>query len=477
MSEGKKIVSGLKWTSIQYAVDTIFRFSIRLVLAKLLLPEQFGLIAMCSIFLAVADAASELGMSAALIQKKENKDAEVLYPTAFSAGVMWGILLFLIMSVIVAPLASNFYSEPLLRYLIPALSISILFKPFTMIQTVVLTRDMNFKKIGRILNISSLFAGILSILAAFLGWGVWALVMNAVLAPLISLPLFYIGSSWKLQFGWDKRHFKEIFGFGAYSTITGVFSTVTYNVDNLMIGKLLGKSLLGSYTLSFSLTEQLRQIISSVLNKVMYPVFGQNQDNKVKLRDYFINIVNINAIVIYPLMGFLVIFSKEIIVQFFGEKWAEAVIPLQILAIAMMVHLLVNSFTSLVRGLGKPNLEMKIIMGLTLGILIPGLYIGISYYGIVGASYAVLLNKIALVIVGAIVLKREIDLQIVDLFKAIIKPVISVVLSGMIIYFLKCHFDSILMIVVLGVLFFGIYAFLIILMEKEKLLKILKYAK
>ncbi len=477
MAEGKKIISGLKWTSIQYAVDTIFKFSIRLILAKLLAPDQFGLIAMCSIFLAVADAASELGMSSALIQKKENKDAEDLYPTAFTTGVLWGLLLYIIMSLVIGPLISKFYDEPQLTYLIPALSIGILIKPFVMIETVALTREMNFKRIGNILNLSSFLAGVLSIVAAFFGAGVWALILNSILFPLISLPLFLNGSSWKIKFEFNKQHFKEIFGFGAYSTTTLIFSTITYNIDNLLIGKFLGKSVLGSYTLAFSLTEQLRQMISNVLNKVMYPVFGQNQDDKEKLRNYFLTIVNINAIVIYPIMAFLIIFSNEIIIQFFGEQWKEAVIPLQILALAMMVHLLVNSFTSLIRGLGKPNLEMKIILGLTLFVLLPSLYYGIVNYGVVGATIAVLFNKIGLVIIGVIVLKKEISLKINALLNAVKYSILSIMISGAITIFIKSIITNILMILLSAVLFFGIYAVLIFAFEKQKIMKIIKYIK
>src|SRR5690606_5353534 len=162
-----------------------------------------------------------------------------------------------------------------------------------------------------------------------------------------------------------------IFSFGIYSTGTSIFSTLTYNFDNLIIGKMLGASMLGAYTLSFSLTEQLRQTLSAVLNKVMYPVFGKTQDDKQKLKNYFLKIVNFNALIIYPLMAYFFLFAKEVI-SFFGEKWSDAVLPLKILSIAMMIHLLINSFTSLIRGLGKPKLEMKIIIGLTLFVLIPG---------------------------------------------------------------------------------------------------------
>ena len=424
--DNKKILSGVKWAGIQVILDTALRFSVRLILAKLLLPKEFGLVAMCMVFIAVAEATSELGMGAALIQKKRVEENGTMYSTAFWSGILWGVFVFAIMSFLIAPFAAFFYDEPLLIKIVPLLSLGILFKPLGLIHIVKLTRAMEFKKIARAYNTSALIAGVTGILCAYFGMGVWALVIHQVLSSILALPLLYFAISWKPIFVWNQKNFKEIFGFGAYSTGTRIFSTLTYNIDNLMIGKILGASLLGSYSLAFSLTENLRQIISDVLNKVMYPVFSQSQDDKVRLRSYFLNIININAITIYPLMTFLFLFGDDIIRGFFGSRWEDAIVPLKILAIAMMIHLLVNSFTSLIRGMGKPKLEMKIIIGLTIFVLLPGLYIGIKYFGLIGAAFAILINKVALAIVGLSVLNKEIGLSTITVFKTIKNAVLAI---------------------------------------------------
>jgi teichuronic acid exporter len=463
----KSISSGIIWTSIQFTIDIIFRFSVRFILAKLLLPNQFGLVGMCTVFIAVAGAASELGMSAALIQKKNNDEAEEMYSTAFWSGLIWGIGIYTLLSFIIAPLASSFYGEPMLKILIPVLSLGILLKPFNLIHLVILTREMNFKRIGKILNLSYLVAGITSIIGAyFLNFGVWALVLNNCLSVVISMPLLFLATTWKPNLEWNKVHFKKIFGFGVYSSGTSIFSTLTYNVDNLMIGKMLGASMLGSYTLSFSLTEQVRQAISGILNNVMFPVFSKNQDNTEKLKEYFLKIVNFNSLVIYPIMSFIFLFADEII-GFFGKSWNDAILPLKILCIAMMFHLLVNSFTSVIRGLGKPKLEMKIIMGLTLIILIPGLYIGISFLGLVGAALAILINKSALVICGLYVLNREIKLSFKEVFYAVKSAIISIVLSSLFVFIFKAVvFDSIIL---LMIMFFLVYGITIYRFEKDNI--------
>lgn len=463
----KSISSGIIWTSIQFTIDIVFRFLVRFILAKLLLPNEFGLVGMCTVFIAVATAASELGMSTALIQKENDHEAEEMYSTAFWSGIIWGIGIYAFLSFIIGPLAASFYKEPMLNVIIPVLSLGILLRPLSLIHIVILTRKMNFKSIAKILNVSALTAGVVSIIGAlFFNFGVWALVLNNCLAVLISVPLFFSITKWKPGLEWKKNHFKNIFGFGVYSSGTSIFSTLTYNIDNLMIGKMLGASMLGSYTLSFSLTEQLRQSISGILNKVMFPVFGKNQGNTEKLRDYFLKIVNLNSIVIYPFMSFMFLFADEII-GFFGKRWSNAIVPLQILCIAMMVHLLVNSFTSLIRGVGKPKLEMKIIMGLTLFVLIPSLYIGISYFGLMGAALAILINKIALVVSGLFVLNREINVSLKSVFYAVKGALISVLFSGFLVLIFKVFiFNNV---VFLMILFAAVYGVSVFYVEKENI--------
>lgn len=441
-SELKKIVSGLKWSGVQLFVDSGFRFLVQLILARILLPEQFGLVAMCSIFIAVANAASELGMAAALIQKKDDSVAQSMYPTAFISGIIWGIFLFLLMSFVIGPMAAWFYQEPFLNYLIPALSISVIVTPLSFIHHVILVRKMDFKSLAKILNTSAVLAGVVAIVSAIGGAGIWSLVIHQVLSPLLALLLYYYVVGWTPKLTWNRQHFKAIFGFGAYATGTRVFSTVTYNIDNLLIGKLLGSSQLGAYSLAFNLTETLRQSLSKVINNVMFPVFGKNQENIEKLKNYFVNIIKINAILIYPVMGFLLLFSHEIIFLIFGDKWEDAVVPIQILSVAMMIHLMINSFTSLLRGIGKPELEMKIIMVLTILVLIPGLVIGIKIAGLTGAAYAILVNKFVLVLVALVVLKREINLKVSQVFRSVLKPVMALLSAMALAYLIKIKVNT-----------------------------------
>jgi len=471
--DSKVIIKGIKWTSIEFAFRTLFSFLVKLFLAKLLLPDDFGLVGMTSIFIAVVSAASELGMGAALIQKKDSQYAERLYNTAFWSGLTWGLVLFLIMCFAIGPFAASFYNEPILIKLMPILSIGILLKPLNLIHTVILTRAMNFKKLAMIQNGAALVAGLTALLTAYLGFGVWALTINNFLVAFLCVPMLFLATRWKPKIEWEKNYFKEIFTFGVYSTSTDIFRTTTYNIDNLMIGKFLGASSLGAYTLAFSLTEVLRQTISSILNKVMYPVFGQLQDNKEKLKNYFLKIININAIGMYPLMSFFLLFAKELILGIFGIKWVGAILPLKILAVAIMIHLIINSYTSLLRAMGYPGLEFKIIMGNTLLVLIPGLYFGITQWGLLGAALAILVNKVILVAVALWVLRKHIDISLLDISTTLKGSVFAIGIASLLTLVLKASLSHIHWIV-FGSTYFLIYIASILFFEKNTLLTLKK---
>ena len=200
--------------------------------------------------------------------------------------------------------------------------------------------------------------------------------------------------------------FKKIFSFGVYTTGTQIFNYLTGNIDYLLIGKLLGAHQLGVYTLAYNMTYIVRGQIMSVVNKVFYPVYSKIQDDLALVKRYYLKVIKYNCIVIYPLMVGLILLAKPLVLIGLGEKWSESIIPMQIMAGAGLVHLLTSSNTVLLRGLGKPRLEMILSIVKTLGINIPFIVLGTIYYGIIGASAGLLVSKIVIFFINSITLKR-----------------------------------------------------------------------
>lgn len=429
-SDKKLIASGILWNCIQMVVNQSFAFIIKLVLAKLLFPEQFGLIGMATIFTGFVQVLNDLGVGAALVQRKDKNLFEEHFHTAFWTGVTWSVGLYLIMSFIVGPLAAAFYKQPMLTTIIPVLSLAILFSPVNLVHKAQLTKRMDFKRIAFIDNVSNIVAGILALVLAFLGAGVWALVFNAVAIVVIAMPLYFKATRWLPKFMWSKQAFKDIFGFGAYTTGSNIMNYMYNNIDYLLIGKLLGASVLGIYTLAFVLTDTFRSRVMAVINNVMYPVYGRKQNDFAALKSYYLKVVQFNCILIFPIMVFFVVLGQPFIVGVFGLKWQESVVPLQILAASVMLHILVSGNTALLRGVGRPGLEMKLQIVKTL-IFLPTLAFGIEKYGIIGAAWAIFFNKLVVVIVAQYSIRQisAVKISIIDLCMAIKGPVIASVIS------------------------------------------------
>lgn len=420
MASGLKnsILSGIFWNTIQLVVSRTFSFAIKLILAKILYPEEFGLVGMAVVFTSFIEVFNDLGFGAAIVQRKEELIQDKHYQTAFWTGIVWAIALYSFIYFFVSALAAGFYDEPDLNKIIPVLSLGILLNPINLIHKAQLTRDLNFKKLAYIQNTSSIVAGCLSLVLAYMGFGVWSLVFNSVTTYAVAMPLYFMASGWVPSLVWDKDSFREIFGFGINTMGTQVFNNLINKFDYLVIGKLLSVSALGVYTLAFTLTDTFRGQLMSVMNRVMYPIYGKKQDDKVSLAKYYLKVVMYNSIIVDGIMMIFVLYAEPIIRVFFGEKWMDTVLPLQILSVSVIFHMMVSSNTSLIRGMGKPGLEFRLQLFKSLVLYIPLIFFGTTYFGTTGAAAAILINKVLSVIIAQYFLKLLLGISLKKLFQA-----------------------------------------------------------
>ncbi|WP_347158211.1 lipopolysaccharide biosynthesis protein [Pontibacter chitinilyticus] len=469
----EKAVSGIFWNFVQLGVNKFFGFAIKLVLAKLLFPEQFGLVGMAAVFTSFVQVFNDLGIGSALVQRKEDKLREAHYHTAFWTGVVWSVAIYLIIAFAVAPLAAIFYHQPMLRSIIPVLSIGVLSSPVNLVHRAQLTKRMDFKKLAFISNASTAFSGVLALGLAYMGAGVWALVFNSVATFLVAMPLFFRATHWTPKLIWEKQAFKDVFGFGVYSTGTNFVNTLVANIDYLLIGKLLSATALGVYTLAFVLTDTFRDQLTTLINKVMFPIYGQKQDDLVSLKKYYLQVVRYNSMVIYPIMVFLIVLGRPLILHVYGAKWGASVMPLKLLAASVMIHLLANSHLTLIRGLGHAKLGMN-MQFLKASIYVPTISLGIYQFGIVGAAWAYVFNKVIEVIIAQYYLKRFIDVRFIDLFTSMKAPLSATLVSllvSLLLYDMGVHY-------ILCALALGLsYAVVIWIFMKSEILVQLKHFK
>ncbi len=389
----KKITKGVGWTSFATFSNQGLRLLLKLVLAKLLLPEHYGLIGMATVFISFVSLISELGMGAALIQKSKEQINERYYSTAFWTNLSVSIAGFLIITAAVAPLAAWFYGEAILIKLIPVLAVPVILDSLYLIPRVKLSRELNFKPQAIREIISVLIAAVVSIYLASQGFGVWSLAFNGIITSLVSIVLYYYSTRWTPAFIFDRLAFKSLFGFGGYVMVENIFGFFTANIDYILIGKLIGSSALGVYTLGFILTDTFRKQFLSILTKVLYPAYSSIQQDREQLKKYYLNVIRLNGFCLFPIMVFLFAMAEPVIIYGFGQKWAAAVFPLRMLSLAVIVHVIGGTMTTVMRSIGRADLIMKLNIFTTIFITVPAITLGAILYGINGVAVGVLANK------------------------------------------------------------------------------------
>lgn len=432
MSSNKFLfINGVFWTGVQAVVSRSVGFVIKIILAKLLFPEEFGLVGMATVVISFLAVLSDLGFNSALIQFKSEKLNDIHFHTAFWAGLGWASGLYVLLVAFGGPLAAEFYDRPILKQLVPVLGLGLLANALLMVQKARLARSFEFKKIAVIENISSITAGILSLALAFAGFGVWALVFNSLVTILVAVPMYFWSTAWIPRFNWDWSAFRSIFGFGAYTTGTSFVNYFIGNGDFLVIGKLLGASALGVYSVAFLLTDTFRGQLMSVTNSVLYPLYGKEQDNAETLKRYYLKVIEYNSLVVYPMMLFLLLFGESFVLTVLGEKWIDAIEPMRILALAIMFHMMVNSNTVLIRGLGRPGLEFKLQL-LKAIVFIPSVLLGTHINGVIGCAWAVVINKVFAVLLAQYTFNKFLTIKIStrEFFGALKVPVAGTAVSA-----------------------------------------------
>lgn len=455
-------------------IKRLFDLLVKLVLARILFPEEFGIVGMAAVFTSFVQVISEMGIGSALIQRKKEQLNDLHFQTAFWFSLLWGTFLYGII-IFLSPLVSEFYNEPVLQKVVPILGLPILVSSVNTINKAQLMRELNFKKLAIINNVSSILAGIGAIVLAFNDFGIWALVFNVVVPFFVAVPLLFMATQWKPKLVWEKKAFFEIFGFGIFTFGTAIILNISANVDYLVIGKLISAASLGAYTLAFMLTSMVSSQITSMVNRVMFPFYSAIQSDLEKVKIYYLRVVKYYAVIIYPIMLSLIVLGGPILSIFFGAKWVEAKVPMRILAVAVLINVLTSSYNLLFRSIGKPRLEMKILLSILIFATIPAIVFGANFYGIRGVAYGILFSSVVNLLVVLVLLKKHFQINWRNISYAVTPAVIAFIITFAIIssLYLYTSMHAILIIALLFVIYFTICAFFFK-EELQKLKSILK---
>lgn len=371
----QQTIKGVLWSFIDSVGSQGITFIVGLVLARILSPEEYGLIGIILIFVSIFNCIVNSGFSSALIRKKDATDAD--YNTVFITNLVISIVLSLVLF-LSAPLIASFFNQPRLESLTRVLSSIVVINALGIVQNVKITKRIDFKTHTKISIIASSISGILGIMMAVSGYGVWALVGQQIAKQLLNTIFLWIYNKWIPQFQFSVESFKNLFSFGWKLLVSSLIDVIWRDIYQIIIGKCYSPATLGQYSQANQYTSIFSSNLTAVVQRVSYPVLSKIQDDLPRMKQAYRRIIKITMFVTFVLMLGLASIAKPLILVLVGEKWLIAASFLPILSLRMMLYPLHALNLNMLQVLGRSDLFLKLeiikkivsIIPLLLGIFI-----------------------------------------------------------------------------------------------------------
>jgi O-antigen/teichoic acid export membrane protein len=374
-----KTVKGVGWSAIDNVAGHAITFVVGLLLARLLSPEDYGVLGLIAIFTAICNCFINSGFGSALIRKKDATDDD--FNTAFIFNLAMSVLLYGVLF-ICAPYIADFFERQELVALVRVSTLSMIIGALAATQRTKLTKRIDFKTQTKITIISSIVRAIVGLSTAFMGWGVWALVSMELVGSTVSTILLWFFNKWIPEMRFSKSSFHELFGFGSKLLVSSLIDTIWKQISGVIIGKFYTPASLGQYTRAGMFSSLLSTNITNVVQRVSYPVLSSIQDNKPRLKEGYRRIIKTTMLIAFSGMLMLAAVAKPMIIALIGEKWLQAASFLQIICFATMLYPLHAINLSMLQVQGRSDLFLRLeiikkIIGI--GPLLIGIFVSIYW--------------------------------------------------------------------------------------------------
>lgn len=389
----KSFTTGVFYTAIAKYSNVFFSIFIGAILARLLTPDEFGTVALVTVFVTFFNLLSSFGIAPAIVQNNSltEKDIQSIFLFTIILGLLLAISFFML-----APLIARFYNKSELVNVAKLLSFSILFNSFQIVPGALYLKALKFKQIGIITVIIQLVAGLISIVLAYKGFSYYALVVNSILSGAISLVVFYWLAPVRISLRMKISSVKKILHFSLFQFLFDLINFFSRNTDNLLIGKYLGSATLGYYDKSYKLMLMPVQNLTNVITPVLMPVLSKHQDDINVVYNAYIKVVKFLATIGFPLSVFLFFCAEEIINIIYGPQWGPSVPVFRILALSIGIQLVLSTTGSIFQVVNRTDLLFysgALSALLMVGGILYGIFVGKSIESVgLGLLFAFSIN-------------------------------------------------------------------------------------
>lgn len=382
-----KTVKGVFWSAIDTIASQGVTFMVGIVLARLLSPDEYGLIGIITIFISIFNVFINSGFNAALIRKQNTTEAD--YNTVFYYNLITSILLFICFWM-GAPYIANFFKRDELLSLCRVMGCILIINAFSIIQATILTKKIDFKKQTKVSMISSISSGIIGIGMAIEGFGVWSIVGQQISRQGLYSLFLWIYSDWRPKLIFSKNSFYELWNFGSKLLCSSLINALWNEVYQIVIGKYYTPAALGQYTRASQFGGIFSVNLTNVVQRVSYPVLSNLQGDVDRMKDAYRRIIKQTMFVSFFCMFQLAAFSKTLIIILIGDSWTDCIYYLQIISFTLMFHPLHALNLNMLQVQGRSDLFLKIEIYKKMVGVIPicmGIFINI-YAMLIGSVFA-----------------------------------------------------------------------------------------
>ncbi len=443
-------ISGIKWSSVSQLSRQVLQYLSTIILVGLLLPSDFGLMAMALILINFLEIFKDLGTSAALIQL--NNPSNTLKSSIFWLNLVLGIAI-TVLILITAPLFAFFFNSEELTAVLRTLSLTFLIAGMSIVQKTLLEKSLLFQPLAKVELLASIISFCVAVYMAYSGFGVWSLVVQVISNSVISTLLLWYYSEWKPSL---ELNFIEVKSISYFSINLIGFNIINYfarNSDYFLIGKFLGEKSLGHYYLAYRIMLYPIQNITAVISRVIFPSFSKIQNDNEQLRDLYLKTTNAIALITFPMMVGLAVVSYDFTESFFGLNWDAGLVALLIIILAPVGALqsVISSVGNIYQAKGKTDWMLRWSLFAST-ITVTGFIIGMKW-GVTGVAVSYLITNLLLLYPVFAIPFRLIEYNTLIFFKSFLRTIFSVLLMMFVLMIVSEviaeHFDSLIRLFIL----------------------------
>lgn len=382
MSLRQDVARGIFWVAISQAGNKLIAFVVQIILARILVPDDFGLVAIATLAIDSLQLFAEFGFTSALIYRKTR--IEDAAHTAFTIVLIGGVLSTWA-GILSAPAIAWFFKDPRVVPILRVLSLTMLISSFGQVPLTLLAKELDFRRRAVPMVVPSLLNGLVSIICALSGLGVWSLVVGRLVHSLVTSALAYVVTGWRPRWTFNRDLAGEMLDYGKHIVGSQLLVFGITNVDDMFVGRILDTASLGAYGLAYNLSNLPATQITRIVGQVMFPAFSKIQDDMQAMKRIFFATIRYVSLLSIPIAVATIVFAGDFIYVLYGEKWASAIVPLQWLGVYGLIRSIAANMGNVFKAGGQPKWLTYIALWRLITMLL-FLYPATKYYGIVGVS-------------------------------------------------------------------------------------------